>query len=135
MSTQETSWELPRFSLTFRVFEKGYPDQIFTYEGDMPEQLQDQFRRIIGDGLARVSVGVPLDLKDFGSGGGAHVSVSLTCNQDANSIHQAHELAMQAALYYVKADLGKALAEFDQISAQRKAQQGMLPPGSGPQYG
>jgi hypothetical protein len=127
MPVQEVSQELPHFSMRYTVYLKNEPDIRYTYEGNVPEEVLDQFQKIVGNGLARVSLSIPIDLKDFGNGAGAHVSISLTCNQDAATIHQAHTLALQAAMHYVKADLAQAIQEFDQIQAQRKGQ--VPPPG------
>jgi hypothetical protein len=134
-SVSTTVRELPKISIEFRITEKGLPDITYTYEGDMAEQMADQYQQIVGNGLARVSVGVPMGLKDYGNGAESSVHISLTCNQDAQTIHAAVQLATAAALHYGKENLVKALTEFDQIRTQRQAeQQGMLPPGNGPQY-
>ena len=133
MRAPNLSWELPKISIEFHIVEKGKPDIRYTYEGEMPEAIKDRFQQLVGDGLARVSVGVPMDLKDYGNGAGAHVSIGLTCNQDENTIHSAACLAMDAVLYYVKEDLHKAIVEFDQIVAQRRAQ--LAGNNSSPQYG
>lgn len=120
MSVQEIDYIYPKFSIGLCIYLKDSPDIHYTYEGGVPQEIIDQFQQIVGNGLARVSITVPMDLKDFGNGAGAHVSVSLSCNQDQNTIHQAHNLALQAALHYTKCDLAQALQEFDQILAQHK---------------
>ncbi len=76
------------------------------YEGEatMTPQQQDQYQAILGDQKARVSVGRDLTEKDFGSGGGIMVNVTLTCGQSKPEIEAAIALAQQmadgAAWYY-----------------------------------
>lgn len=70
----------------------------------MSEEQKDQYKAIIGDGLGRVMVGRDLGEKDFGSGGGVVVNVSLACDQSEkglnDAIHLAHRLADQACWHY-----------------------------------
>jgi hypothetical protein len=110
--------ELPTISMEFYVEEKGKPRIVYTYEGDMPQEIQDQFQAIVGNGLAKISLGIPMDRKTFGNGAGAHVSISLTCNQDNATINAAYALAASAVMHYVKQNLGSALQEFNTIIAQ-----------------
>jgi hypothetical protein len=117
---QESTPEVPLFTMEFRLFKKNSPDIHYTYEGDVPQEVMDQFQRLVGNGLAKIGFSVPMDMKDFGNGTGAHVFINLTCNQDAATIHQAYLLAMQTAMYYVKQGLSQAMAEFDPILAERK---------------
>jgi hypothetical protein len=125
--------EWPSVSMSMKIEQKGQPDILYNYEGNVPQEIMDQYQQIVGNGLARVSLGVPMDLKVFGSGAGAHVSVSLTCNQDAQTIGVAHGLCIQSVLHFLKQDLAAALAEFEQLVAMRKAQNnGAVFPGGGP---
>jgi len=73
-------------------------------EGEVPmtQQQQDQYKLVIGDGLARIAVGRDLSDTDYGSGGKAFVSVSLACDQSAAGISSAIVLAQQMADYYVE---------------------------------
>lgn len=76
------------------------------YEGDviMSQEQQERFKALIGDGLSKVTVSRDLGEKDFGSGGGVIVSVTLTCDQSEASVHNAinlaHEVANKHAWYY-----------------------------------
>lgn len=78
----------------------------YLYEGDaiMSQVQQDRYKSLIGDGLAKVSVGRDLGEKDFGSGGGVIVSVTLTCDQSEQSVNAAialaHEVADNHAWHY-----------------------------------
>ena len=55
-SSTEHVIELPRISMEFYVEEKGKPRVVYTYEGDMPQEVQDQYQQIVGNGLARISL-------------------------------------------------------------------------------
>ena len=68
----------------------------------MSQQQQDYYKAIIGDGLARVSVGRDMSEMDLGSGGKVFVSVSLVCNQDAQTVNYAVGLAAQIADYQIE---------------------------------
>lgn len=80
----------------------------------MSQQQADQYKAIIGDGLAKVSVGRDLGEKDFGSGGGVIVNVTLTCDQSEGKLNEAlrlaHTLSDQACWYYQQ-QLKKQLVE------------------------
>jgi len=69
------------------------------YEGEatMTQQQQDLYKNIIGDGLAKVSVGRDLSEKDYGNGGGVLVNVTLVCDQSQAALSQAVQLAYQIA--------------------------------------
>ncbi len=67
----------------------------------MTQQQQDVYKSLIGDGQARVSVGREMSESDYGSGGKAFVSVSLACDQSANGISGAINLASQVADFFV----------------------------------
>lgn len=62
----------------------------------------DQYQQLIGDANASVSVSTDMGVKKFGSGASAMVTVSLTCNQDQQTIARAIDLAAQTGRYYAK---------------------------------
>lgn len=66
----------------------------------IPEKYMQDCKKLIGDGLARITVSTDMALKDFGSGAGAMVSVSLTCNQDQDTIDKTIDLAGSIAREY-----------------------------------
>lgn len=70
----------------------------------MSQEQQDRFQALVGNGLAKVTVGRDLGEKDFGNGGGVIVSVTLTCDQNEKSVGSAialaHEIANNHAWYY-----------------------------------
>ncbi len=97
----------PLTAMTVHVHDKTKSNnEHHLYEGDavMSQEQQDRFKALIGDGLSKVTVSQDLGEKDFGSGGGVIVSVTLTCDQNENSIANAialaHEVANGHAWYY-----------------------------------
>lgn len=60
----------------------------------------DEYKKLLGDAQARISVSADMALKDFGSGAGAMVTVTISCNQDKNTIEQAIDLAGSLARAY-----------------------------------
>lgn len=70
----------------------------------MSQEQQDRFQALVGNGLAKVTVGRDLGEKDFGNGGGVVVSVTLTCDQSERAVSSAvalaHEIANNYAWHY-----------------------------------
>ena len=70
----------------------------------MSQGQQDRFQALVGNGLAKVTVGRDLGEKDFGNGGGVIVNVTLTCDQNektvADAIALAHEITNNYAWHY-----------------------------------
>lgn len=86
----------------------------------MSLQQQDYYKSLIGDGLAKISVGADLGEKDFGNGGGVIVNVTLTCDQSAEKIQAAIGLAHQVAT--------GAVWHYQGLLKQQLIQQGILHP-------
>ena len=57
----------------------------------------DEVQDMVGDGNAKVSVSFGMSDKDFGNGFDAHISISLTCDQDREMIEFAYEAASDLA--------------------------------------
>lgn len=104
--------KLPHTALTVRrVYIRNKTElesEILEGEVPMSQEQQDQYKAVIGDGLARVSVGRDLSESDYGSGCKAFVSVSLVCDQSASAINYAVSLADQMATFYVEKHLNEA---------------------------
>jgi len=62
-------------------------------QDDYMEVLMDKYEELIGDGQAHISVSSDMSIKDFGTGAGAMVTISLSCNQDAVTIEKAIDFA------------------------------------------
>lgn len=101
----------PKFSATLQVEIKDQPPVAFIYEGEPPRELMDQYQQLIGDANASVSVSTDMGVKKFGSGASAMVTVTLTCNQDQNTVNAAVQLAAATGRYYVKAFQQQAESE------------------------
>ncbi len=80
----------------------------------MSQDQKDRFKSLVGDGLAKVTVSKDLGEKDFGSGGGVVVSVTLTCDQSESGINSAIALANEVATnhtwYYQQQLKGQLIA-------------------------
>lgn len=113
---------IPRYSGNFTVVYKDDKSN-FLYEGEVPKELMDAYQELIGDGKARVAVSAGVGIKDFGTGADASVTVSLTCNQDQQTINKAIGLAaqtaQQAAAYYQS----QGAAQAKQLETQQRAGQ------------
>jgi hypothetical protein len=88
---------LTKMTIHARIRGRESSHDIYEGEATMSQQQQDQYKDLIGDGLAKVTVGRDLGEKDFGSGGGVIVNVTLTCDQSAAKIGAAIALAHQVA--------------------------------------
>ena len=84
----------------------------------MTDIQQYQIQKIIGDGKAEVVVGLDMQAKDFGQGGGVFVSVKLTCNQEDAMVNYAAQAAASIAR--------KHLSEQYEIHHQFLQQRGLI---------
>ena len=71
---------------------KGNKQIVDIGQTEIPENYMLDARKLVGDGLARITVSADMALKEFGSGAGAMVSVSLTCGQDQDTIEKTIDL-------------------------------------------
>lgn len=88
-------------STRMTIHTHGGPEH-YVYEGQviMSQEQQDRYKAIIGDGLAKVTVGADFSEKDYGNGGGVMVSVALTCDQSEAATRTAIALANEIASNY-----------------------------------
>lgn len=100
----EREIHLPKLSATMDITIKvqGEPDFVenFVYSGPLPEEVMDAYQALVGDAKARVTVAADMAIKNYGTGAGAMVSVSLSCNQDEDTIDKAIQMAGQLARSY-----------------------------------
>lgn len=80
----------------------------------------NEIANLVGDGNAKVSVSFGMSDKDYGNGFDAHVSVTLTCDQDADIIGFAYEAASGVASYM----LLHAASQARQLWEEREEQDG-----------
>lgn len=99
---------------------KGHPDTHFTFAEDPPKEIMDAYEQVAGNGLARVTVSTDMGIKEFGTGAGSMVTVSLTCNQDQQTMQTALSLAGQMARWFAKENRQLAENELNVIIEQKK---------------
>jgi hypothetical protein len=93
-------------------------EEQFSNDLDIPEEIMAKAEKILGDGAARVSAGVDMARKEFGNGFGVHVSVSLNCNQDDNSIELAAEMVKDLAHGFAEEHYQEAAELYEHIDGQ-----------------
>lgn len=83
---------------------EGLPSQFFEINLTALELEMscDVVEELLGDRGSKVSVSLELKDKDMGSGYGAFVTVSLSCNADTSSLNVAAEVATNLAKTYVE---------------------------------
>jgi hypothetical protein len=92
-------------------------------QSDIPEEFMSEFKALVGDGKAHVSVSADMSIKDFGTGAGAMITVSLTCGQDRDTIEQAIDLAGVVARQYAAEHQKQAEVELNKLIESRKKAQ------------
>ena len=96
---------------------------------DLPGNIMDEIKQLIGDGNARVTISADFGIKDYGTGASAMASVSLTCNQDQQTIERAARIAGDLARDFAQEQRARAEQELEALISQRGVQS------SGPGYG
>jgi hypothetical protein len=91
----------------------------YDYQGEVPKELMDAYERIVGNGLAKVTIGADMAVKDFGTGATGSCFVTLTCNQDEKTIDEAARLAGELARAYAQENRQRGETELQTIMAQR----------------
>jgi hypothetical protein len=84
----------------------------------MSQEQQDYYKSLLGDEKAKVTVMRDLGEKDFGSGGGVAVNITLTCDQSQDAVQKAIGLAYQVA--------DSACWHYQKIIKQQLLQNGIL---------
>jgi hypothetical protein len=111
---------LPRFSASMTLEVKGHPATNFTFAEEPPKEIMDAYEQVAGNGLARVTVSTDMGIKDFGTGAGSMVTISLACNQDQQTMQTALNLAGQLGRWFVKENRQLAENELNVIIEQKK---------------
>ncbi len=109
--------QLPKIVLQRHYQPKDADGSLAVTQLEFPGNYMDKYKELLGDANARVSVSADMALKDFGSGAGAMVTVTLSCNQDQTSIDKAIALAGEMAREYCSEQ--RSLAEQELQKAQQ----------------
>jgi len=75
----------------------------------------DEAANLVGDGNARVSASLDMADKNYGRGFSAHVTVSLTVNQDVVSIKEGYNLCSELCAEMVKDAVDVAGAAWKEV--------------------
>jgi hypothetical protein len=109
----------PKFSAHMTLSIKGEPNVVYTYLKEVPQEIMDEFMKVLGNGQAKVTVSADYSFKDFGTGASSMCAVTLSCNQDEGTIQRAAQLAGWAARKFAQENQGIAEQELRQILASR----------------
>lgn len=88
-------------------------NQSFQLEDRIPRNIMDEIKQLLGDGNAKVTVGADFGISDYGTGAKASAFVSLTCNQDTQTIERAAQIA---------GDLARDIAQEQRQRAENELQ-------------
>lgn len=105
-----------------------------TYEGEVPEEIMAFAESVIGNGQARVAVSCDMGLKDFGNGSGAGVTISVSCNQDDQTIANVTRTLGQYTRFYVQEQLKAADEEFQKVYYQKHPEKAPQVTSGSPQW-
>ena len=117
----EVREDLPKFVAMMVIRAPGMDPITYTFEDLPPKEVMDEYQQLLGDCHARVTVSADMSLKDFGNGVSSMCTVSLTCNQDGNTIQRALGLAGHIARWYTKENRKLADDELKAVVAQQQA--------------
>lgn len=102
--------QVGQIDVEINVDETPYIDSIPIYGEDL-DMPKDEIKKLVGDGNGKVSVSKSLSDKYMGSGFGAFVTVSLTSDQNSDSLDDAFVIANALSSEYV----GQAYDEAEKL--------------------
>src|SRR4051812_41665602 len=106
--------------VTFTITENNVESrETRVYNGDIPEEIMSEYKQLIGDGKAEVSVHVDIGEKNFGNGTSASVSIKLTCDQSEQIVHRTYQIASYLARTWAKEQQAGAQQEFVMTHGER----------------
>ena len=90
----ELEYMVPKIVASVRIAQDGeqYP---YIIDFEPSEEEVDRFERLIGDGNAKITVGMDAGEKNYGNGFGMFLSISLTCGQTEDEIDEACDTAVR----------------------------------------
>ena len=112
--------ELPKFYAGMTLEIKGHPSTYYTFTEEPPKEIMDVYESVVGNGLAKVTVSADMSINDFGTGASAMVAITLTCNQDEETIDRAVVLAADLARNFAMVNRQRAENELAPLIQQKK---------------
>lgn len=95
--------------------------------GEVPKDMDDYAKLVMGDGQARVAVSHDMGFKDFGNGVSVSVTLSLSCNQDATTLGNVVQMLGSWSREYCKQQLAIADQEYQKLYFQKYPEKAPLP--------
>lgn len=108
---------LPKITGWKEICPGNAPPIIDVFEGEVPMDVQDYAKQVLGDGNARMSATADYGMKNFGSGAGGGITISMSCNQDLNTMQAVQQFISQWAIKAARAHAEAAYAEYLQMKA------------------
>lgn len=118
MTVSTRSLRLPKVTGDVEILIDGESTRDL-YEGEVPEEIMAYAQQVIGNGQARVAVSADVSMKDFGNGVSASVTISLSCNQDDETINNVVNSLGVWTRGYAKQQMEQAYAEYQNMYAQK----------------
>ena len=85
------------------------------YEGEVPKEMSDYAQQVMGNAQARVAVTTDMAFKDYGNGVSVSVTLSLSCNQDDQTVNNVVQALGGWSRAYCKQQLEVARQEYQHI--------------------
>lgn len=94
--------------------------QVFTsnHDGEVPKDMADYAKQVMGDGQARIAITTDLSFKEnFGNGVSTSVTLSLSCNQDDQTINQVVQMVGMWSREYCKQQQEMGRIEYEKLKS------------------
>jgi hypothetical protein len=88
-----------------------------THDGEVPKEMADYSQQVKGDGQARVAVSADMAFKDYGNGVSVSVTLSLSCNQDDQTVNNVVQTLSGWSREYCKQSLALARVEYEKMKS------------------
>lgn len=88
-----------------------------THDGEVPKAMSDYSQQVMGNGQARVAVTADMSFKDYGNGVNVSVTLSLSCNQDDQTVNNTVQMLGVWSREYCKQQLELARAEYEKLKS------------------
>ncbi len=115
----EVDIRLPKMTGSFEIVLDGKIVSSGIHDGSIPEEIMGYSDEVMGNGAARVAVTADVSMKDYGNGVSASVTLSISCNQDDQTIANVAGTLGQWARAFAQQNFNQADAEFQQLFAAK----------------